>query len=189
MEPYWLFLKTVANTLITLMGAALALFTSAPGPDIHAPRATTVVRASFDHWTVAPAPDPVQEPADATKTMVIDALVRALKDTDAGVRRHAARALAEMGDSRAVAGLVDALADKDREVRRAAVSALGEIGDSSALEPLIRAMKDEDPEVRRRAIAAIAELGEGDGRSRGTAIPRPRPNPNPNPNPRPGGAS
>src|SRR5580765_1422194 len=61
--------------------------------------------------------------------MAVDALVGALKDTDAGVRRQAAAALGQFGNARAVTGLMEALKDGDPDVRQHALSALGEIGD------------------------------------------------------------
>src|SRR5436305_1996680 len=58
----------------------------------------------------------------------VDALVGALKDSDAGVRREAARALAQMNSRRAVPALSAALADSDPQIRASVASALGEIG-------------------------------------------------------------
>lgn len=193
MEPYWLFLKTVLSTFVSLFSAAAVLFTSGPAPDAANRRRDGVVLAAYHTERAAPARWSADGQAADTRSMdaiVVDALVGALKDSDAGVRRHAAIALGEIGDARAVSALTSALSDKDREVRRAVVSALGEIGDASALEPLTRAMKDEDPEIRRRAVIAIADLSDGRGRERRLHSaprpnPRPRPNPNPNPNPRP----
>jgi HEAT repeat protein len=84
MEPYWMFLKTVVSTFVSLMGAAAVLFTSGPAPDVSVPRAPTVLRASLGHWTDAAEPGPAQESAGKTETIVIEALIGALKDTDAG---------------------------------------------------------------------------------------------------------
>lgn len=201
MDPYFLFLKTVVSTLFSLMGAAAVLFTTGPGPDVDTPRRSPVVLASMALESGMLARCDESSPAtaqqggdDKSRALVVDALVGALKDPDAGVRRHAVTALGEIGDSRAVKGLIAALADEDRQVRRAAATALGELGDASALEPLTRAMKDEDPEVRRRAIIAVSELSEERGsairrrRGPGTPTPTPTPTPSPNPRPRPVGA-
>jgi HEAT repeat protein len=184
MDPYWLFLKTVLNTVLSLFSAAAVLFTGGPAPDAALRPRAGVVLASFSTRPSAALQRTPQSDTGSTNAAVIEALTGALKDSDTGVRRHAAIALGEIGDARAVSALIAALADKDREVRRAVVTALGEIGDSTAIEPLTRAMKDEDPEVRRRAIIAIAELSDGHGRD-SWVHPSPRPNPNPNPNPRP----
>ena len=133
----------------------------------------------------------------------VDALIIALKDSDAGVRREAARALAQMdsrrpalaaslsdsdpqirasvasalgeiGDASAVDALVAAVKDKVVDVRRRVVGALGEIGDARALDALTQALKDEDAGVRRAAASAIAEIG-------GTSGPHPHPHPHPHP--------
>src|SRR5262245_18136183 len=60
----------------------------------------------------------------------VDALIVALKDTDAGVRREAARALAELNSRRAAPALAATLKDADDDMRATIVSALGELGDA-----------------------------------------------------------
>ena len=159
MDPYWLFLKTVVNTVVSLMGAAAVLFSSGPVSSGEPSRRPVYLRAAYMTDAVGGAQD-----------AVVDALVGALKDSDAGVRKHAAIALGEIGSPRAVDGLITALADKQSEVRRVAAVALGEIGDARAIEPLTRALKDSDPGVRRCAVIAIAELS---GHDREAARPRP----------------
>ena len=57
----------------------------------------------------------------------VDALILALKDSDAGVRREAARALSQLNNRRAVPALASALKDANVEVRRQAAFALGQI--------------------------------------------------------------
>src|SRR6476620_7927175 len=71
----------------------------------------------------------------------VDALVGALKDNDAGVRRQAAAALGEIGNARAVAGLMEALKDADADVRGHALSALGDIGDRRAVTAITGLLK------------------------------------------------
>ena len=109
----------------------------------------------------------------------VDALIEALKDPDAGVRRTVVRALASMHSARAVPALISAMKDADADTRALLIGALGELGDDRAIDTLMQALKDEDASVRRSAAAAIAELSGGGGHR------RPRPNPNPQPNPRP----
>ena len=53
----------------------------------------------------------------------VDALIGALKDTDAGVRREAVRALGELDSRRAVPALAAALKDPDVNMRTAIASA------------------------------------------------------------------
>src|SRR5262245_37289922 len=80
----------------------------------------------------------------------VDALVGALKDSDAGVRRHAAGALAQIGNTRAVPGLMEAARDTTPDVRLKVIAALGELADKRAIPTLTSALKDEDPRVRAR---------------------------------------
>lgn len=75
------------------------------------------------------------------------------------VRAGAARALGELGDSRAVEPLITALKDENAHVRRRATWALGELGDPRAVEPLRVALKDEDETVRADAATALEKLG------------------------------
>ena len=106
-------------------------------------------------WSSSSAGVPARQgPAEAT----IDALVGALKDVDAGVRRQAAAALGEIGNTRAVPGLIDALKDADPDVRQRAISALGEIGDARAVAAMAGLLKDSSPSIRTRAATALGEL-------------------------------
>jgi len=82
----------------------------------------------------------------------VDALVGALKDADAGVRRQAAAALGEIGNARAVTGLIEALKDADADVRAHALSALGEIGDRRAAGAIATLLKDSSPSIRSRSV-------------------------------------
>ena len=116
----------------------------------------------------------------------VDTLVQDLKDNDLIVRLHAAKALGEAKDARAVEPLIAALGDKgcghtaanalakigkpaveplivalkneNPFVRRNAAEALGEIKDSSAVKPLINALKDNDLIVRRNAAKALGKI-------------------------------
>ncbi len=116
----------------------------------------------------------------------VDTLVQDLKDNDLIVRLHAAKALGEAKDARAVEPLIAALGDKscghtaanalakigkpavetlivalkneNPFVRRNAAEALGEIKDASAVKPLINALKDNDLIVRRNAAKALGKI-------------------------------
>jgi len=57
----------------------------------------------------------------------VSVLISALKDEDSNVRRHAAKALGEIGDERAIGPLTEALDDEDEYVREAASEALEKI--------------------------------------------------------------
>src|SRR3990170_1576535 len=88
----------------------------------------------------------------------VDTLVQDLKDNDLIVRLHAAKALGEAKDARAVEPLIAALGDKG--CGHTAAKALGEIKDFRAEEPLTSALKDESPAVRRNAAIALREMGK-----------------------------
>ena len=91
-------------------------------------------------------------------TLGLAALIAALRDSDAGVRRAAAQSLGNIESPRAVDGLIGVLRDSDVEVRRAAVWALGEIEDRRAVDALIPMLKDADPEVRKSAAWALGNI-------------------------------
>ncbi len=112
-----------------------------------------------------PAPGAIGRPPRAPRAPVSDgrleALIGALSDSDAQVRRTAARTLGDMGDRRAMQALVGALADSDGEVRRWAAWGLGEIGagDGQVTERLMEVLlSDPVDEVRRWAAWALGEI-------------------------------
>ncbi|MGH7475264.1 MAG: HEAT repeat domain-containing protein, partial [Longimicrobiales bacterium] len=94
-------------------------------------------------------------------TAVLDALLRALDDTDARVREDAAFALGQTADStqRTVAMrlLHVAATDGPRALRRSAIEAVGKIGGGDALGPL--ASLDVDDDLLPELALAIARHG------------------------------
>ncbi len=88
----------------------------------------------------------------------VQALVKALKDQDAGVREAAAESLGRLSDVRALEGLAAATSDADVAVRTAAVEALGDLDDARAIPALAKALKDASPAVRRPAAEGLAKL-------------------------------
>ncbi|MCB2209826.1 HEAT repeat domain-containing protein [bacterium] len=89
-----------------------------------------------------------------------DQLIAALSDENSGVRKAAAEALGDLGDTRAVLPLVAALSDNNSDVRREAVEALRELGDSKAVQPIIATLADENDGVREAAIEALGAFGD-----------------------------
>ena len=141
MSPVTVFFRTLLKSSAIFIGAATIflnprlewrLGTQASGS---APRGTAV------------------ETAQGGREATVDALVVALKDSDAGVRRQAARALAELNNRRAVPALAAAMKDADPELRSVIVSALGELGDSRGVPALRDALKDESVTIRSRRRA------------------------------------
>ena len=94
--------------------------------------------------------------------LAVPALIDALRDTDAGVRKAAANALGKVDPDvkLAVPALTDALKDKAPPVRQAAASALGLIGpDAKDAIPILReTQKDSDRAVSRAANMAIQRI-------------------------------
>ena len=92
----------------------------------------------------------------------VPALIDALRDTDAGVRKAAANALGKVDPDvkLAVPALTDALKDKVPPVRQAAASALGLIGPDAkdAIPTLRETQKDSDRAVSRAANMAIQRI-------------------------------
>jgi HEAT repeat protein len=81
-----------------------------------------------------------------------------------GMREHAARALGDQGDARAIEALIRALGTGGaggRWVRSAAAESLGKLGDARALDPLLDLLVDDQDGPRRSAAAALAHLGLG----------------------------
>jgi HEAT repeat protein len=87
------------------------------------------------------------------------AQVEELDHPDAKIREHAAQALAQAGDKRAVPVLIDSLADPDPDVREHVAIALGQLGDSAAVPALSRlVVSDDDAKVREHASEALGML-------------------------------
>jgi HEAT repeat protein len=89
-----------------------------------------------------------------------EALIEALKDEDSYVRASVARALGEIGDSRAVDALIEALKDEDSDVRENSIDALVKIAkkDLGVVDKLIKALRDEDSDVRASVAWALGEI-------------------------------
>ena len=96
--------------------------------------------------------------AEALDTLGLAALIAALKDSDAGVRRAAAQSLGNIESARAVDALVAALGDDDVDVRRSVIWALGEIEDIRATPALLPLLKDRDAEVRKTTAWALGNI-------------------------------
>lgn len=97
---------------------------------------------------------------DKTPSKDFEEYIQELEHPDPSVRRHAAIALGDLGDPRALDPLIKTL-QEDKEVFGAApyaADALGRIGDPRAVEPLIAAL--EIPMVVPAAIKALSELGD-----------------------------
>ena len=90
----------------------------------------------------------------------VELLIVALKDSNALVRVHAARALERIQDKRAVEPLCEVLKDANEKVRSAAAIALGQLGDGRAAKPLTDLLADKALQPRQDAIDALVKLGK-----------------------------
>ena len=95
---------------------------------------------------------------------VIEALVRASRDSDSDVRAAAAGTLGQVkvASKEVIQVLVRALGDKNWSVRAAAAGALVQLGKElkEVIEALVRALGDSDSGVRAAAAGALVELGK-----------------------------
>ncbi|HEX6643856.1 MAG TPA: M56 family metallopeptidase [Gemmatimonadales bacterium] len=99
---------------------------------------------------------------DAAKldTLGLAALIAALRDPDAGVRRAAASSLGNLGSRRAVEPLIAVLRDPDPEVRENAANSLGSLEDRRAVDGLIPLLRDANVDVRTAALSALGSLDD-----------------------------
>ena len=109
MTPLAVFVRTLLKTSAVFIGVTTVML----HPSFEWSRASGLSTSSTRVVTAR------QSPAEAA----VDALVAALKDTDAGVRRQAAAALGDIGNARAVHG-IDRRAE-GRRPRRASACAVG----------------------------------------------------------------
>ncbi|MFN3485149.1 MAG: HEAT repeat domain-containing protein, partial [Planctomycetota bacterium] len=91
------------------------------------------------------------------------AVLGALSDPDAGVRRQAVRQLGTRAVKEAVGPLVARLRDPEVSVRFHAATALGRIGDSAAIPALREALAEKDLCARYAAFTALNRLGRASG--------------------------
>jgi HEAT repeat protein len=117
------------------------------------------------------APMPLFGPPDVEKLKGkrdVKGLIKALGyQKDWRVRRHAAEALDQLGDARAVEPLRAALKDPDKDVRNAATAALHKMSlakihdaaDARAVEPLVAALSDQNTEVSAAAGWGLVRIG------------------------------
>jgi len=122
--------------------------------------AKTRVQLSKTHMKLAAVSHGRHSQASSADPATVDALVKALKDPDAGVREAAAESLGRLADARALDGLLAAASDSDAKVRAAVVEALAALQEARAIPVLAKALKDSSPAVRREAAEALSRLDE-----------------------------
>ncbi|MFS2128121.1 HEAT repeat domain-containing protein, partial [Pseudomonas sp. Pseusp97] len=93
---------------------------------------------------------------------VVDALCRALADSDEDVREAAAQSLSELKTAEAGVRLLPWANHADIFVRRSALRALRELRLEDAAEPALSALEDSDAGVRREAVGILGWLKRTD---------------------------
>jgi HEAT repeat protein len=104
----------------------------------------------------------VADPKSPNLGRIIDALVSAAKDSDAGVRAAAVDALGATKDPRAFDAIVGKLSDSDWNVRFEVVDALSRLRDERVIAPLLTAAGDADAAVRDSAHENLETIVSGD---------------------------
>ncbi|MGZ7132648.1 MAG: HEAT repeat domain-containing protein, partial [Halobacteriota archaeon] len=97
----------------------------------------------------------------ALRDKAVTPLIRALKDSDIGVRKAAAEALSKIGDARAIVPLADLMIEADPKTRQVARNALHdtvEATEEHAVDPLVQLLQHADPVVRREAATELGDL-------------------------------
>ena len=93
----------------------------------------------------------------------VEALIAGLEDVDAHVRRISARALAKIGDKRAVQPLIVLLGrDEARHVKITAVNTLGRLGDNRAVLVLADLAEKENGSLKNEAVLVLKKLSPRD---------------------------
>jgi HEAT repeat protein len=84
-------------------------------------------------------------------------------EADILMQCEAVKALAEIGDQRAVKPLIHALADGDKRIRVNAAEALGRIGDPRAIDPLVQCLREwynQESYLWKAAADSLGKIGD-----------------------------
>lgn len=150
---------------LALSGAAMMLLSCAAAgrtrgsalsrlPPISTDHAELIEQLNSEDWKVA---NKAEEKLAKIGKPAVPALLQALTGEATRARSHAADALGEIKDLRAVEPLIWALGVSAPATRKRAAGALGKIGDAKAVEPLSRLLSDPDKNVREAAIWPLAK--------------------------------
>jgi HEAT repeat protein len=91
----------------------------------------------------------------------VPGLIEALRSQESSAGQAAAKALGEIGDSKALLPLISALRDHNQDTRSAAAIALGQLGDPRSVPPLITALIDDNKgRMRGAVVEALGKLGD-----------------------------
>jgi hypothetical protein len=95
----------------------------------------------------------------STEELIVDQMIKTLREDDISVNRvKAASLLGAWKSDRGVIPLCEALQDPSSDVRAEAASSLGKISSKEAIGYLLIVLKDQDPEVSRKAALALGAI-------------------------------
>jgi HEAT repeat protein len=88
----------------------------------------------------------------------VEPLITALKDANPEVRKYAAEALGNLGDTRAFESFITTLKDENFVARASAAEVLGMLGDTRAVEPLLSVLNVPDDRLSVNIAGALGIL-------------------------------
>jgi HEAT repeat protein len=97
----------------------------------------------------------------ALRDKAVNPLIRALQDSDDGVRIAAAEALSKIGDTRALVPFAEMMSEGDDPICEAARSAFHDTvtaTEENAVAPLVELLEHPSPMVRREAAIELGDL-------------------------------
>lgn len=106
---------------------------------------------------------PNSEALQQTIDEVSTGLVEQLNHEDPELRRRAALALGELGDTQHVNALVERLSDPSNQVRFSTAAALAGMNERAGVDFLFAAMRDPDPILRTNAVKFLSDVQKGTG--------------------------
>jgi len=133
--------------------AALVPLLKHTAPQVRVEAALGLFRCRFAPLWRGEVTDPRPLPEDAVR-----ALIDALRDEDAAVRRAAVYAHSRYGQPEAADALSEYVEDDDEWVRLFAVRAIGRSGRPAVAGRLVPALRDPSERVRAETVAALASL-------------------------------
>jgi HEAT repeat protein len=92
------------------------------------------------------------------ESKAVTALIKALADRKAEVRRNVILALANIKEKRVISALTKALEDSNASVRRNAILALANIKEKRVDTALMKELKDRNPKIRWEAVSALVKI-------------------------------
>ncbi len=123
------------------------------------PKGYAALRSLATSDTPLQRQEAIEEVATRRFSIATEEIIIALHDPSPRVRRHAAMALAKLGDQSAVMALVHQLDDHPDLVEDETIEALGDLGSEQAVPALIRHLHSPRSSTRRAAAKSLGKIG------------------------------